>query len=101
MSDPHDPCGGEFAARQVFYTPDGKLMAAGERPRLAPAVPLGEPPASSLDRPLHDVGPRPCSCCGRIFQPTIKRRRLCADCFQRACEGDPFEPHGEGDPNLP
>ena len=99
MSDPHNPCGGEFAARQVFYSPDGRQLAAGERPRMMGDL-LGEPPASSVDRPLHDVGPRRCSCCGQKFQPTIKRRRLCADCFTRACEGNPYEPTSDGDPDL-
>lgn len=34
-----------------------------------------------LDRPR-----RPCSRCGKRFQPTIKRRMLCAYCFENADE---------------
>lgn len=88
MSDPHNPCGAEFAARQPYFTRDGKLMAAGERPRMMGDL-LGEPAASSVDRPLTDVGKRPCSNCRQKFQPTILRRRLCLGCFQRASDGDP------------
>ena len=27
------------------------------------------------------AGERPCARCGRMFQPSIKRRMLCAPCF--------------------
>ena len=40
---------------------------------LGPNIPLG-------DRPL-DVPKKPCSRCRRMFQPTRKRRMLCANCF--------------------
>ncbi len=28
-----------------------------------------------------DKPPRPCACCGKAFQPTIRRRLLCEWCF--------------------
>lgn len=41
----------------------------------------GVPRWNMLDKPLEGVEPRKCSCCGRRFQPTTKRRLLCAGCF--------------------
>lgn len=85
----------------VFYTADGKLMAAGERPRMAGKhLEAGEAPPL-VDRPLPE-GKRNCTNCRQKFQPTIKRRRLCAGCFARATRdaAGPFEPVGEADPNL-
>ena len=38
-------------------------------------------PGPFVDKPLADVPERPCSCCGRPFRPTI-RRRLCVGCFR-------------------
>ena len=40
---------------------------------------------TSAKRPRGE--PRPCSKCGRQFQPTRKRWRLCADCFTRGAHG--------------
>ena len=28
-----------------------------------------------------DVPSRPCSCCGKPFRPTRRRRRLCGQCY--------------------
>ena len=33
------------------------------------------------DRPLPNRPARPCSRCGRTFEPTLKRRMLCKGCF--------------------
>ena len=35
----------------------------------------------ALDSPLRDVPERRCGCCGKPFQPSLKRRRLCGPCF--------------------
>lgn len=34
----------------------------------------------------HTAEPRPCSCCGTKFQPTIVRTRLCHTCFSKRSE---------------
>ena len=41
----------------------------------ADAVRVKDPP---LDKPK-----RPCAGCGRRFQPTVKRRMLCTECYRR------------------
>ena len=33
------------------------------------------------DEPL-DCPERECACCGRLFQPTLRRRLLCARCYR-------------------
>ena len=33
------------------------------------------------DKPDPSRPERPCACCGRRFQPTTRRRMLCAECF--------------------
>lgn len=83
MSRPGDACGSEFQE--------------AHQPRRRSHVEHHE-----IDRPLTDVGPRPCSCCGNSFQPTLRRRRLCKDCFVLACEsaGNPFEPHDEAETGM-
>ena len=35
----------------------------------------------SRDPPLEDRPHRPCALCGTPFQPTVRRRMLCARCF--------------------
>ena len=42
----------------------------------------------SLDAPL-DRPERPCAWCRDPFQPTIRRRMLCAPCFNRASGAGP------------
>ena len=39
------------------------------------------------DPPLKDKPERPCTRCGKSFQPTLKRRLLCAGCFRRGDAG--------------
>ena len=36
----------------------------------------------SQDQALPDTPKRPCNRCGKPFQPTIRRRRLCSPCFR-------------------
>lgn len=42
----------------------------------------GVPRWNTLDTVLEGVQPRGCSCCGREFKPTIRRRMLCDTCFR-------------------
>ena len=87
-----------------LYSPSGRQLAAGERPRTQHGELIADPLPPAGDRKLTDVGPRPCSSCRRKFQPTIKRRRLCFDCFRRASRhGDAgvYEPHDDSAPGLP
>ena len=65
----------------------GRLAPADERSaRNLPAL----PPDGRTVRGK----PRPCARCGRKFQPTIKRRMLCAECYSYASGTavSPFEP---------
>lgn len=39
-----------------------------------------QPQAHSQDKKI-DRPKRPCACCGNRFQPTVRRRMLCARCF--------------------
>ena len=39
---------------------------------------------------------RPCCRCGRAFQPTAKRWRLCGPCFSHAETGEPVYMDGAG-----
>ena len=85
--DPLDPCNGRaFREAQAgpFFTRDGKQLAAGERPRaleqsIDPSIPAPRPGTD----PKLDLPKRRCSCCGRKFQPTARRRMLCGTCFGR------------------
>ena len=45
-------------------------------------------PIRTGDRPLPGGQERPCSRCGRMFPPSLKRRMLCAPCFSKASGGD-------------
>ena len=66
----------------------GKLLAAGttraEERRIAEGAMLGR----GIDKTLPGKPTRRCSACGKMFQQTVRRRRLCGDCFRRA-SGDP------------
>ena len=42
----------------------------------------GPVPGYNGDRPLAGRSKRPCSSCGKLFQPTLARRLLCAYCFK-------------------
>ena len=37
-----------------------------------------------VDTPDRTRPPRPCSCCGEVFQPSRRRRMLCRLCFVSA-----------------
>ena len=66
-------------------TSDG--IVAGTRPTQLRAIDESPAPVPHHDPPLQ--GPaRPCACCGNPFQPTLRRRCLCARCF--ASDGDPY-----------
>ena len=72
----------------VHYTSAGKQLPVGELPR-------GQASAGAFDGPMptpsKDVKlkrpKRPCSRCGNKFQPTIRRRMLCATCYHWAGTG--------------
>ena len=74
---------------------NGKQLAAGEGVAF---VPDGEPGGTiyRVDKPL-DRPARPCSRCSKPFQPTLRRRMLCAHCAAYANDtgGNPFEPDSE------
>ena len=62
------------------HQPRPKIKAlAGERPFERNEFVQG--PHHTGDRPLPGGQERPCARCGRMFQPSIKRRMLCAPCF--------------------
>ena len=87
----------------VFYSPSGKQLAAGERPRMSPGqLESDEVPAPHRGwDPKIDKPKRPCANCGARFQLTVKLRMLCRECFRRApTEGNPFDPRDEGAANL-
>ena len=70
-----------------FDRPDpNKPPVAGLRRFEMNAIEPGPHPTG--DRPLPDRPERPCSRCGKTFQPTLKRRMLCVGCFARATGGD-------------
>ena len=48
----------------------------------------GPVPGYHGDRPLPHAPERPCSRCRKRFQPTLRRRMLCAPCFGKASGGD-------------
>lgn len=67
----------------------GRLIrAAGEHPALENAVYGGPMAFQRTDLARRDRPPRPCSRCGKRFQPTIKRLKLCLCCFRqgRGCD---------------
>ena len=49
------------------------------------------------DRPDPSRSECPCACCGNTFQPTIRRRMLCASCFS----GDDAQWRAGFDPRIP
>ncbi len=59
-------------------------QVAGEKPGQRGAVYEGKMPLPYSDPPLKDRPKRPCSKCGRKFQPTAKRRMLCEHCYRAA-----------------
>ena len=44
------------------------------------------------DPPLLDRPTRPCARCARAFQPTARRRMMCAPCFRHATDDPPTYP---------
>ena len=91
--DPFNPCG------RVFYDFQGRQRAVGEpaRGQASAGVYQGAMPTPSKDVKLKRPK-RPCSRCGVKFQPTIKRRMLCATCYGWAGHNDsPYEPDGESE----
>ena len=46
------------------------------------------------DRALRKPA-RSCSRCGQTFRPTLKRRMLCANCFERAGRASWFDASGK------
>ncbi len=40
------------------------------------------PRKRGMDTPIAKPK-QPCSCCGRLFQPTDRRRMLCINCYKR------------------
>ena len=85
--DPDNPCGSEFREVHMphYRADNGKQLAAGESPfgHRSAGVWKGSLPSPKSD-PRLDRPKRPCACCRRRFQPTVKRRMLCASCFGRA-----------------
>ncbi len=71
------------------------MASERRRGRLDPAAERAARRGGLPDLPPDGRSPRgerrPCANCGRRFQPTIKRRMLCANCFARGT-GSPFEP---------
>jgi len=61
---------------------DDKPIVAGTRPTQLNAVHADPVPPPDTDQPLEGRARIPCACCGRPFQPTVRRRRLCAPCFK-------------------
>lgn len=63
-----------------------KIVHPSELPRYTQAIwkgPMGNRARGGGD-PTLDCPKRPCAKCGRKFQPTLKRRMLCASCFGNA-----------------
>ena len=66
------------------WRPDPNLIRpAGERQGQIHALVAERMGGALIDRPLADRPERRCSCCGKAFQPTQKRRLLCYGCFSR------------------
>ena len=57
------------------------LMAAGDRRRNV-YLPIPDNEIVHDDQPDPDRPERPCNACGRTFQPTLRRRLLCAGCYR-------------------
>ena len=86
-----------------LYTVDGKQRPAGEpaRGQASAGVFEGPMPRPSLDPKLKRPK-RSCTRCGVRFQPTVKRRLLCATCFQWASHNDsPMEPRSAPEEGVP
>lgn len=66
----------------------GRQLPAGAR---GPAVDEGIGSAARPNAGAPRGKRRPCANCARSFQPTVKRRMLCAPCYGRGT-GSPFEP---------
>ncbi len=66
--------------------PDPPPQVAGTQPHQLRAVALERAPGSQ-DRPLTGRPERPCSNCGRLFAPTLRRRMLCLRCFTGGDDG--------------
>ena len=49
-------------------------------------------PVFPSDQPDYSRDERPCSCCGGAFQPSRKRRVLCAKCYLTAPDVSFIEP---------
>ena len=58
------------------------MLAAGTKPSQLRAVAAEPAPGSHSDRALTGCPSRSCSCCGRKFAPSLRRRRLCYICFK-------------------
>ena len=54
------------------------------RDRRVHVVAHRETSCNPLDAPDLARPPRPCSCCKREFQPSVRRRMLCAACYRNA-----------------
>ena len=62
-----------------------KLRPAGEAPSQKYAIFDGPMPRTHTGEVrLQGAKRRPCARCGQRFQPTQRRRMLCAGCFGRA-----------------
>ena len=61
-----------------------KIQPAGEHPSLKYSVYEGPMPRSHTmtDAPDKSRPKRPCARCDAKFQPTVRRRLLCARCFR-------------------
>ena len=57
------------------------MLSAGTKPSQLRAVAAEPAPGFHGDKPLTGRPERPCSCCGRKFAPTLRRRRLCLLCY--------------------
>ena len=49
-------------------------------------------PVFPSDQPDLTRAARQCACCGGAFQPSLKRRMLCAACFHKAPDVSFIEP---------
>ena len=85
--DPANPCGSAFRSMHTPHYRNGRQLAAGESlfGHRSQGVFEGRLPSPKTD-PRLDKPKRPCARCGRRFQPTVKRRMLCAGCFSTATE---------------
>ena len=70
----------------VWRAADGRQLAAGCRPwgEDWDFVDVEGPTRHNPGDPEIDKPERPCSRCGKRFQPTVRRRVLCDGCFKAA-----------------